>query len=62
MDKTTLRGTTVKGMMLIALLGTVCEFSSCLTKGLLNAAGQAGLEFVLDNDTVFDLFADSGAM
>ncbi len=49
---------TIKGAMLIALFGTVCQFGSCLTKGLLSAVNYAGLEFVLDNNQVIDLFTD----
>jgi len=46
------------GAMLVAVLGTVCQFSSCLTRGLMATATHVGLEFILDNDQVFDLFAD----
>ncbi|HRX87051.1 MAG TPA: hypothetical protein P5572_18660 [Phycisphaerae bacterium] len=48
----------IKGAVLVAMLGAVCQFSSCLTKGLLNAVNYTGLEFVLDNNQVFDLFTD----
>jgi len=54
----TMSKSTLRGMALIALLGTVCQFGSCLTKGLTNAITLSGLEFVLDNDAVFDLFTD----
>lgn len=49
---------TLKGAMLIAVLGTLCQFGSCLTKGLMNSVTYVGLEFVADSDQVFDLFAD----
>jgi hypothetical protein len=55
----TMKGAVGRSLVLAAVLGTVCQFGSCLTRGLMNAVNHAGLEFVLDNDTVFDLFADS---
>lgn len=53
---------TVKAAAAIALFGTVLQFGGCI--GALwknfasNAVSYAVTEFVLDNDAVFDLFAD----
>jgi hypothetical protein len=49
---------TLTSVMLIAVLGTVCQFGSCLTRGLTNAVTHISIEFLLDNDQVFDIFAD----
>lgn len=48
--------------MLLAL-PSLLQFGGCLSRGvsrdfLLDGVRQAGLEFLLDNDAVFDLFAD----
>jgi len=48
----------LKGAMLIAVLGTVCQFSSCLTRGLALAVNHVGFEFLVDNDQIVDLFSD----
>lgn len=54
-----------KGTLLAALLGTAFQWGGCFGFGdtwwgriLWTAVGYAGLEFVLDNDGVFDLFED----
>jgi hypothetical protein len=49
---------TLKGAALAAVLGTVLQFGGCISWQTLmaSAATYAGLEFVLDNDGVFDLF------
>jgi hypothetical protein len=51
---------TMKGAALAAVLGTVLQFGGCFNLQTLfaSAATYATLEFVLDNDGVFDLFAD----
>ncbi len=48
--------------MLLAL-PSLLQFGGCLSRGvsrefLLDGVRQAGLEFLLDNDAEFDLFAD----
>ena len=55
----------LKVAAMAALAGTVFQFGfgGCLGNGFLGfllreAALEAGLEFVLDNDAVFDLFED----
>lgn len=53
---------TVKAAAAIALFGTVLQFGGCIGQwfGLVaaNFPGYILSEFVLDNDGVFDLFAD----
>jgi hypothetical protein len=62
MAETMMAKSTLRGMALIALLGTVCQFGSCLTKSLSNAISLSGLEYVLDNNAVLDLFPDGAGM
>jgi hypothetical protein len=49
---------------LAALAGTLMVFGSCLSVNpqqlLVGAATHSVIEFVLDNDGVFDLFEDGG--
>lgn len=51
-----------KGTVLAAILGTAFSWGGCFggngwwSQAFWTAAGYAGLEFVLDNDGVFDLF------
>ena len=53
---------TMKAAAVVALLGTVLQFGGCI--GAIASTFVRGLpgylvtEFVLDNDGVFDLFAD----
>jgi hypothetical protein len=52
---------TMKAAALAAILGTVFGFGGCLSGGLVQralwtAAGYTGLEFLLDNPDVLDLF------
>lgn len=52
----------MKGGLLAALLGTAFQWGGCLngnswwSRAFWTAAGYTGLEFVTDNDGVFDLF------
>jgi hypothetical protein len=57
---------TLKAAALAAVLGTVFGFGGCLGQGavrwvLINTASYTGLEFLLDDNAVFDLFQDSQA-
>lgn len=57
-----MKSKTVRMAVLVGLLGTVLE-GGCLGSGwwrqaLISAAVYTGLEFVTDNDSVFDLFQD----
>ena len=51
---------TMKAAALAAMLGTVLQFGGCGSNfwrtAFVTALGYTGLEFVLDNDGVFDLF------
>ena len=52
-----------KGALPAVVMGAVLQFGGCTsvswwTQALWTAAGYAGLELVLDNDSVFDLFED----
>jgi hypothetical protein len=53
---------TMKAAAAVALLGTVLQFGGCINNAVGAVFGQAlgyvGLEFLTDNDGVFDLFAD----
>jgi hypothetical protein len=54
---------TIKGAALASVLGMVFQFGGCLSSDLMTrvfwtTAGYSGLEFILDNDAVFDLFED----
>jgi len=53
-----------KKVALTAMAGTLMAFGSCLSVNpqelLVSAATHSVLEFVLDNDGVFDLFEDGG--
>ena len=56
----------IKGVALASVLGMVFQFGGCLNSNLLTrvfwtTAGYTGLEFILDNDTVVDLFEDGHA-
>ncbi|RME36610.1 MAG: hypothetical protein D6788_11220 [Planctomycetota bacterium] len=64
MEINTMKKRTVKAIAFAMLAGTVCQFG-CLGDNffgwvLRNAALEAGFEFVLDNNSVFDLFPDGG--
>jgi len=52
----------VKGTLLAAVLGTAFQFGGCLGgffgRALEDVVPFVALEFVTDNDGVFDLFAD----
>lgn len=55
----------LKGAAVVAVLGAVFQFGGCLggnwwKQTLWTTVGYSGLEFVLDNDTVFDVFEDDG--
>jgi hypothetical protein len=58
-----MRKSTLKGAALAALAGTVLQFGGCLNLNriLQYGAWYAALEFVTDNDGVFDLF-ESGTV
>jgi hypothetical protein len=56
----------IKGAALASVLGMVFQFGGCLNADLLTrvfwtTAGYSGIEFILDNDTVIDLFEDGNA-
>lgn len=57
-------GNKVKKTVLAALVGSMAIFGGCLGGGgflgrvLMDAAVYTGLEFVTDNDGIFDLFED----
>ncbi len=57
----------MKSAALAALLGTVCGWGGCLSgdswwgKAFWTTVGYGAMEYVLDNDGVYDLFADSAA-
>ncbi len=55
----------LKGIALLAVLGTVFQFGGCLggkfwRDTIWSAVGYTGFEFVLDNDSVLDIFEDDG--
>jgi hypothetical protein len=63
-----MRSKTLKGAVLAMVAGsTFGFFGGCLDRDrflgsiLVDGAIYAGMEFVLDNDTVFDLFEDGAA-
>ena len=54
---------TLKATALAVVLGTVFGFGGCLGQGtvrwvLMSTASYTGLEFLLDNNAVVDLFSD----
>ncbi len=55
---------TMKSAALAAVLGTLCGWGGCLDndswwgKAFWGTVGYSAMEFVLDNDAVFDLFED----
>jgi hypothetical protein len=54
---------TMKAAAVVALLGTVLQFGGCINSIVGKIFGQAlgyvGLEFLTDNNGVFDLFTDN---
>lgn len=56
---------TFKGLAVAAVLGVVFQFGGCLggnwfRQTLWDTVNYVGIEYVLDNDMVFDLFEDDG--
>jgi len=53
-----MRKKTLKAVTLAAVAGMLFQFGGCLNLNMLLRQGAiyAAMEFVLDNDTVFDLF------
>ncbi len=54
----------VKKFCVLLSLSVVFQFFGCLGSGvtrdfLIDGVKHAGFEFLLDNDSIFDLFADS---
>lgn len=59
-----MKSKTVKSFVMVALTGTLLQFGGCLGTWF-NAAwqgipGTILVEFLLDNDSVLDLFEDGG--
>jgi len=52
-----------KKAALAAIAGTTMMFGGCINweQLLISAATTSAIEFVLDNDNIFDLFEDGGA-
>lgn len=55
--------TLIRRFCMILGLSTLFQFGGCLSRGvgsefLLDGVRQAGFEWLLDNDAIFDLFAD----
>jgi len=56
----------IKKTAIVALAGTMFQFGGCSLNGILQgllttAPIYLGLEFLSDNDGIFDLFGDSAA-
>ncbi len=51
---------TYKKIVVLLCAGALMQFGACLNRGTVIATvKQQAFEFLLDNDAVFDLFADS---
>jgi len=58
-----MKSKTFKGIALATMVGTLFQLGGCINLNTLlsSAVYYAALEFVADNDSIFDLFEDGAA-